>query len=367
MLEMARRWSNWRKVPAKTYTPEEVQSILVPLPGDAIGESLMATLFFKAVKTHKPDIEITVAGGPKTAVLFADCNAIDHFIQAGDGRVRPRDRMEMLVKKIKQQDRFDLVVDMRTRLDVRLLSFLRQINAKYYLGHAKNEYSLFDFNVPSDVVHTSARWMAAAEMVVGQTNKNSKRPSTQDFCLPIDKQEDKVKQWRKTLPSSRADILLNFYGSCQHRSFPYLEALKLLRLWSKKFPNDLLQLLPIPGHELEVNRLATEINSQRVVVAPSPLSLTTSITLTRQADLVFTPNTGMVHIASSLNAPIIAIYENKPENIAEWKPLSDRQVVIYTRPPATPNETRVCVHEFDYESLWPAVDRLLAQQNMASA
>ena len=363
MLGAARRWSNWRKVPAKTYKPENVRSILVPLPGDAIGESLMTTLFLKAVKAHRPDIEITVASGPKTAPLFADCDSVDHFIQAGNGTVRPRDRMKMLIKKINQKDRFDLVIDMRTRLDVRLLSFLRQINAKYYLGHAKYNFSLFDFNVPSDVEHTSARWMAAAEMVVGQTNWNSRRPSTQDFCLPIDKREDKVEQWRKTLPPSRANVLLNFYGSCGHRSFPYLEALKLLRLWSKKFPTDLLQLLPIPGHELEINRLVTAINNRRVVAAPSPLSLATSITLTRQADLVFTPNTGMVHIASSLNTPVIAIYEDNPKNFAEWEPLSDRQATIYTRPPTAPYETRTCVHEFDHESLWPAVDKLLAQHD----
>ena len=368
VFEIARRWLNWRKIPAETYKPEEIHSILIPLPGDAIGESLMATVFLKIVKTHKPDIEITVASGPKTAPFFVGCDAVDCFIQAGDETMRPRDRMRLLIKEIKRKDRFDLVVDMRTQLKIRLLLFLRQIDARYYLGHAKYDHSLFDFNVPPDVEHTSERWRAAAEIVVGQADGNSKRLSTQDFCLPIDEQKSQIEQWRKTLPPSRANILINLYGSCAHRSFSYSEALNLLRIWIEKFPDDLLQLLPVPGHELEVNRLVAQINSRMVVVAPAlppppPLSIKTSIALARQADLIFTPDTGMVHIASSLNVPIVAIYENNPENFSEWKPLSDHRAVIFTRSLENSREARVYVHEFNHEDLWTAVNRLLPQQD----
>ena len=52
----------------------------------------------------------------------------------------------------------------------------------------------------------------------------------------------------------------------------------------------------------------------------------------------------MVHIASSLNTPVIAIYDDNPQNFSEWKPLSDLQTVIFTRPPIAPHE-RVSIHE----------------------
>lgn len=359
MLEIMRCWSNWRKVPAEAYQPEKIRSILVPLPGDAIGESLMTTLFLKTVKAHRPDIEITVASGPQTASLFADCESVDHFISVGSRTMSPKARMKVLIEEIRKKERFDLVADMRTRLDVRIFSFLRKIDAKHYLGHAKNNYTLFDLNVSPEVQHTSERWLAAAQIITGQ----SERPSAltpEDFCFPANAREHEIDQWRATLPASRARILFNLYGSSPHRSFQYPQALELLRLWLERFPDDLLQLLPIPGHESEVKRLAAEINDERVVVAPSPLSLPASFTLTRQADLVFTPDTGMVHIASSLNTPIIAIYDDDPKNYSEWRPLSDRQAVIFTRPPTAPHE-RVGIHEFDYEEMWTAVESLLAQ------
>ena len=362
MLEIMRRWSNWRNVPTEAYQPEKIRSILVTLPGDAIGESLMTTLFLKTVKAHRPDIEITVASGPQTASLFADCESVDSFIQVGSRTMSPKARMKVLIKEIRKKERFDLVADMRTQLDVRIFSFLRQIDAKHYLGHAKNNYTLFDLNVSPEVQHTSERWLAASQIITGKSNDFTKRLTPQDFCFPADAREREINQWQETLPPSRARILINLYGSSPHRSFQYPEALKLLRLWLERFPEDLLQLLPIPGHEHEVKQLATEINDKQVVVAPSPLSLPTSFTLTRSADLVFTPDTGMVHIASSLNTPIIAIYDDNPKNFSEWKPLSDLQTVIFTRPPIAPHE-RVSIHEFDYADMWTAVESLLDQND----
>lgn len=360
MLEIMRCWSNRRKVPAEAYQPEKIRSILVPLPGDAIGESLMTTLFLKTVKAHRPDIEITVASGPQTASLFSDCDSVDNFISVGNRTMSPKTRMKVLIEEIRKKERFDLVADMRTRLDVRTFSFLRKINARHYLGHAKNNYTLFNLNVSPEVQHTSERWLAASQIIAGQIEQSSKCLTPQDFCFPANAKEHEINQWQETLPPSRARILFNLYGSSPHRSFQYLEALKLLRLWLKRFPDDLLQLLPIPGHEHEVKRLAEEIGDRQVVVAPSPLSLPTSFTLTRRADLVFTPDTGMVHIASSLNTPIIAIYDDNPQNFQEWKPLSDLQTVIFTRPPTAPHE-RVSIHEFDYAEIWTAVENLLAQ------
>lgn len=363
VLEIMRRWSNWRKVPTEAYQPEKIHSILVPLPGDTIGESLMATLFLKTVKAHRPDVKITVASGPQTASLFADCESVDSFISVGNQTMSLKTRMNALIEGIRKKKQFDLVADMRTGLNVRIFSFLRKINAKHYLGHAKNNYALFDLNVSPEVQHTSERWLAASQMITGRIEQPSKCLTPQDFCLPANAKEHEIDQWQETLPPSRGRILFNLYGSSPHRSFQYPEALKLLRLWLERFPNDLLQLLPIPGHEHEVKRLVKEIDDEQVVVPPSPLSLPTSFTLTRRADLVFTPDTGMVHIASSLNTPIIAIYDDNPQNFSEWKPLSDLQTVIFTRPPTALHE-RVSIHEFDYAEMWTAVESLLARHDV---
>ena len=166
VLEIMRRWSNWRKVPAEAYQPEKIRSILVPLPGDAIGESLMATLFLKAIKAHRPDVKTTVASGPQTASLFADCDVVDDFISVGSRTMSPKARMKVLIEEIKEKEQFDLVADMRTRLDVRTFSFLRKIDAKHYLGYAKNNYTLFNLNVSPEVQHTSQRWLAASPSLV---------------------------------------------------------------------------------------------------------------------------------------------------------------------------------------------------------
>ena len=357
-LEVMQRWSNYRRAPTEIYRPENIHRILIPRPEDNIGDSLMLALFLKATKLHRPDIEITVASGPQTDFLYHGSDFIDHFISTGDRATSRNSRIKALNREIEKRERFDLVVDLRTPLNPRIFSFLRKIDAQHYLGYAKDNHALFDLNVSSNEKHMSRRWLAASQIITGDVGQPIRKPSSKDFYFPVDIKEPDIKKWQDSLPPSRARILFNFYASSRHRCFPYMEALKLLRLWLERFPGDLAQLLSVPGHERDVNKLANEIDKERVVVTPSPLSLSNSFTLTRQADLVFTPDTGMVHIASSLNSPIIAIYNDDPHNFSEWRPLSDIQAVIFTRPPAFPDE-RVNIHEFDHAKMWDAMESLL--------
>ena len=359
-LDLLRRWSNSRKTPRPPYRPEATRRILIPLPGDSIGEAVMATLFLNAVKRIRPDIEIVVASGPQVASLFADCDAVDRMIVAEDQAIRPKRRMQILRTKIQAEAHgFCLIADMRTELTVRLLSFLRKLRGACYLGHAKEGYDLFDLNVPAEARHTSERWQAAAELATGQKQENA-RPAGRDFCLPAMAGEEaaKIREYLGALPAARARILLNFYGSAPHRCFPCPEALNLLRLWRRTFPDHLLQLLPVPGREAEVNAMRQILHDPAVVVAPAPLSLSMSVALARDADLVFTPDTGMVHIASALDAPIVAIYEPNDRNFQEWAPLSERQAVLFSRRPVPPDH-RSYAHQVDKLELMQKVRSLL--------
>ena len=358
MLSLARCLLNIRTAPREVYNPSAVRKILILLP-DSIGESLMATVFINLVKVQRPDIEITVASGSTTRAMLAGCDAVDQFIST-DETARPRRRMKLLADEIrKRQEEFCLVVEMRIKLNPRILACLARIGGQHYLGYDKHDYKVFDLNVPhSPTLHTSERWLAAAEIAVGQSFQKPDRLH-QVFSLPVDEDvELEVDAWLAANAGSGPRILLNFYAKASNRSFRHVEAMKLLRLWRTKFPNHLLLLLPVPSHESDVEKMAAELNDPKVVVAPSPLLLATSVALARRVDLIFTPDTGMVHIASALNTPVVAIYRDNPENFEQWKPLSDRQGVIYTRPPTSPHH-RVYVHEFDKGELVAHVENLL--------
>lgn len=359
MLSLARQILNIRTKPKKAYDPRSTRRILILLP-DSIGESLMATVFMNTVKAQRPDIEITVASGSTTKAMLVGCNSVSRFV-ALDEAAGPRRRMKLLAVEIKkQQKKFCLVVEMRIKLNPRILACLARIEGKHYLGYDKRDYKIFDLNVShNSALHTVERWLAAAEIAVGQNFQRSKHIYQQAFSFPVDQTVDvEIESWLDANPKFSSRILINFYAKARDRSFRYMEAINLLRLWRKRFPSHLLLLLPVPGYESDVEKMATELNDLMVMVAPYPLHLTTSIALARRVDLVFTPDTGMVHIASVLNTPVIAVYRDNPENFYQWKPLSDRQGVIFTRSQILLHD-RVYVHEFNSEELMEHVEKLL--------
>ncbi len=251
---------------------------------------------------------------------------------------------------------------MRKKLNPRILTCLACIKARHYLGYGKHSYKIFDLNVShSPTLHAWERWFNAAKTVIGYPSLQKPDRPHKIFSLPSDKDvESKIDTWleENTDINTSHRILLNFYAKARNRSFRYSEAMKILRLWRARYPNHLLLLLAVPGFETDVEKMVAEMDTQQVMTTPYPLLLVTSIALARRVDLVFTPDTGMVHIASILNAPVIAVYRDDRENFEHCKPLSSCQGVIFTRSPVSPHD-RVHVHEFDKNELMVHVERLL--------
>ena len=357
-LSVARHLLNIRMTAKEAYDPKQTRRVLVLMP-DRIGESLMSTAFVNTVKAHRPDINITVASGPTARAMLAGCAGVDQFI-ATDETVRRGRRMKLLSAEIeRRKDKFCLVVEMRVKINPKVLSFLARTGAEHCLGYDKYGYKIFDLNVPHNpTLHTLERWFVAAQITIGQ-DLQKPNPLQSLLSLPVDKAvESEIESWLNmgSMPAPR--VLLNFYANARDRSFRYAEAIKLLRLWRSRFPDHLLLLLPVPGHEVDVGKIASGINDPKVMIAPQPLLLPTSIALARRVDLIFTPDTGMAHIASALNAPVVVVYRHDSENFERWKPLSDRQGVIFTRPPISPHDY-VYPHEFDDAELLGHVERLL--------
>ena len=359
MLSICRHLQNLKTKPPKAYYPRGTQRILILLP-DAIGECLMATVFINTVKAHRPDIEITVASGSIAKATLAGCSSLDQFI-AVDEMARRRKRMKLLADEIEQRgNRFCLVVEMRKKLNPRILVCLARIKSRHYLGYNKHNYKIFDLNIPhSPTLHIWERWFSAAQLVIGDQSLQKPDHPRRILSLPVDEKiELQVGTWFEKNTSSNPRVLLNFYAKVNNRSFGYIEAMKILRLWHTKFPSHSLLLLPVPGHEFDVEKMVAEMDNSAIMVAPYPLLLETSTALARRADLVFTPDTGMVHIASALNIPVVAVYRDDRENFEHCKPLSNSQGIIFTRPSASPHD-RVYVHEFDKMELMTHVERLL--------
>ncbi|WP_339385424.1 glycosyltransferase family 9 protein [Vibrio fluvialis] len=154
-------------------------------------------------------------------------------------------------------------------------------------------------------------------------------------------------------------VAINLFGSSKYRQFSKTEAYKLLNLWLRDFPQDTLYLIPVPGKIEFLKELVTELENPRVQLLSETPSLAFSLQLLSQVDLCVTPDTSVVHMASALNTPILAIYADDPRNFQEWHPLSDKAEVVFN-PPAKGRNDRVYVHDFEWSGLKQKRESLLS-------
>lgn len=128
-------------------------------------------------------------------------------------------------------------------------------------------------------------------------------------------------------------ILLNLFGGVleSKRSIDKISAIKLINELRKVIPTFKI-ILCCEDHTEDAAReisLSLTVKNRPVEV----LNLTTPgiyglIELCRQSSVIISPDTSIVHIASALNKPIIAIYQKGDSKSIIWGPTSDCSKII---------------------------------------
>ncbi|QWE18909.1 glycosyltransferase family 9 protein [Polynucleobacter corsicus] len=151
-------------------------------------------------------------------------------------------------------------------------------------------------------------------------------------------------------------ILLNLFGGVleSKRSINKISAIKLISELRKSIPKSKI-ILCCEDHTEDVAReisLSLSAKDKSVEV----LNLTTPgiyglIELCRQSSVIISPDTSIVHIASALNKPIIAIYQKGDSKSIIWGPTSDSSKIIISTEPDS-------IHGFGIPEVIEAIEKM---------
>ena len=301
--------------------PTALRRVLV-VRHDRMGDAVVTTPLIALLHAALPDAELDVLASPANRAVFAgDPRIANLYVNDHGSGTLPR-----LARKLRFR-RYDAIFSVIQGRGLRegLLASLFSSRDTWRLSVSRpTRYAgLFSatFRPPRASVH-----MAEQLLVVGARAIDVPAPllpadtTRYPMSLPVDEvAESRVAATLERLGLARF-ALVNLWAAEPWRAWPVAHVAGVVRQLRERGVSLPFLLVPPPGKEIEAAVAASACGDDARVAPPSP-HLADLIALVRRADLVLTPDTGVVHLASACRRPVVALYSTRTVDIRRWLPL----------------------------------------------
>lgn len=272
-----------------------IKSILFLRYDGKIGDMIINTIMFREIKKSYPDIKIGVVtkGGAKD--IISNNKNVDKIYEYNK---KSRD-IKKLAKEI-ALEKYDLLIDFSEMLRVNQMMFIKLCSARINMGLDREKWNLFDISVVSNkdfkwTEHITKRYASYLKKI--GLNENTINTKYDIFI----KESKKYKRFFENINQKKI-VVLNPYGASKHKSFNIKTLEKIGKIFKEK--DTAIILLYFGDKKLELKRLENEYT----YLPPDIETIQDSIELIEKADLVISPDTSIVHIASALKKKLICVY-----------------------------------------------------------
>jgi len=302
------------------------KSVLV-LKYDRIGDMIVSTPIFRELKLAYPNISISVLASKENRDVIKNNPFIDKIYTNYKNQIF-NDLPTLLHLRRKN---FDVCIELEHSVIPHAIFRLRIINPKKIITiHKDGRYGvkgsnlkLYDYFTKKDnKSHFGKIWLETLIFFgISPTSYNY------DFFLG-DNEKEKAKNFAISL-GKKIKIGINIEGSFPEKSIQKKELKKICIGLYSSFKNIKIVILTQPEKLLEKKKLILDLGLDYVVTSYSTESIIDAAALIEQLDLIITPDTSIVHIASAFNKPIVSIHENNKDSFRLWSPTSTLSKTIF--------------------------------------
>lgn len=279
-----------------------------------IGDYIVSSFVFRELKKNYPKIKVGVVCSTDNYYLFKDNIYIDEIYQ-----VKRKSLLSYISVGIQlKQKKYDVVIDPTVFIRNRDLLFLNLINAKRYIGFLKQDYNIFDLSINDKHLHFSEVYKISLELL-GCEDVNS------EYDIPFSPKENREIEAFLGVNNIDKFIAVNFYGASSSRTFREENIKKYLDFFHS-IKNRKFVLLASPPIIHQLNNLSSSYSN--VFIYEGMRTIFHAIELIRYSEILISPDTSTVHIASGLNKKIIAFYSEDVDNYQHWRPKSNNKTHI---------------------------------------
>lgn len=314
------------KTPLKIVSPENIfptnLKILI-LRQDRIGDLIVSTSIIKELRRHLPTANIDVLLSKKN---FQASACISPFVNCIFIYSKKINHTAMLIRKLRKQ-KYDLVIDLFDNSSTTSSFFIKTIKSKYSLGFDKENSTIYTHIVPLPD-KTKFHIIDRISLILFPFGINPEELSLKPF-YPIKNEIRAIAQKELLKVSNKLLVAVNVAGSDRNK-YIGIENLKDLFILTQEFLPQLdLVLFSTREYEKEIKKLAEEL---KISTAPLFDDFDTYANYLSICDIIITPDTAAVHLASAFNKPCIALYKGTTENsLLPWYPYKTKYISLETK------------------------------------
>ena len=295
---------------------------------DRIGDMVITTPVFRELKLAYPQIKITVLASKINQDVLRNNPYVDHIITNHKNNFFS-DLFSLL--KLRKQE-FDVCVEFEHSVVPHALIRLKIIKPKKIISIKKdgrygvggNELSLYDvYTKKSTKSHFRDIWLGVLEPF-------DIKPKSNDYDLFITSElNNKAKIFIKQY-SSKFKVGINLEGAVKGKKIEFTALYQICQDLHKQSNNIQIIILTSPKNFKKVGQHVKKMALHFVGMSYKTDKILDVAALISQLDLVITPDTSIVHIASAFNKAIVTIHEDNRDSYELFAPTSELYRTVFS-------------------------------------
>ena len=296
---------------------------------DRIGDMVVTTPIFRELKNAYPNISISVLASEENKDVIRYNPYIDKIYTNYKNSIL-KDLPTLL--KLRKKN-FDVCFELEHSVIPHAIFRLKIINPKKIISIHKDgrygvkgsELQLYDYFTKKDKKsHFGKIWLDTL-MFFGV------KPSTNKYDFFLSNIErDRAKNFVSSL-GNKIKIGINIEGSFPEKTIQTKKLEQICRGLYSHCSNIVIVILASPHKISKKKKIISELGLDYVVPSYTTETIIDAAAIVEQLDLVITPDTSIVHIASSFDKPVVSIHENNKDSFRLWSPSSTLSKTVFAK------------------------------------
>lgn len=319
-----------------------------------LGDSITSTGFLRELKKQNPHSEIIILANEVAAHIYKELPFVSQVIV---GKKGIKSTLKMY-EKLKGKS-YKYIINTSYILKPQIVFLASQLKAQEKVSWENSEFKLFTKHVILDftqdhITDFYRKTLKSLNLQFDSINLDY------EITLPkssIQKAQEKILELRK---KNQKIIILNVFAGANKHNLTAENTIKIIKLITEKYSGIVITTANRGDQQILNDWKNKNSEIKNWFIFSDLTGLNDNLALIKEADLILSPDTSIVHAACALRKPLIAIYKVvKPPDYGtlNWKPYGSPQIqIIYSDTPDrhvnafSMNELELALQKFIKES-----------------